>query len=58
MNHIAHIEQQTLTLYRGGYSDFERQRAEKLALQQAMFEKQQRKVVHLHSYMLIAFVQS
>ncbi|MEQ1766170.1 MAG: ATP-binding cassette domain-containing protein [Methylotenera sp.] len=50
VNHIAHIEQQTLTLYRGGYSDFERQRAEKLALQQAMYEKQQRKVAHLHSY--------
>ncbi|MCF8185504.1 MAG: ATP-binding cassette domain-containing protein [Sulfuritalea sp.] len=50
VNHIAHIEQQTLTLYRGGYSDFERQRAEKLALQQSMFEKQQRKVAHLHSY--------
>lgn len=50
VNHIAHIEQQTLTLYKGGYSDFERQRAEKLALQQAMFEKQQRKVAHLHSY--------
>jgi ATP-binding cassette subfamily F protein 3 len=50
VNHIAHIEQQKLTLYRGGYSDFERQRAEKLALQQSMFEKQQRKVAHLHSY--------
>ena len=50
VNHIAHIEQQRLTLYRGGYSDFERQRAEKLALQQSMFEKQQRKVAHLHSY--------
>lgn len=50
VNHIAHIEQQTLILYRGGYSDFERQRAEKLALQQAMFEKQQRKVSHLQSY--------
>ncbi len=50
VNHIAHIELQTLTLYRGGYSDFERQRAEKLALQQAMFEKQQRKVSHLQSY--------
>ena len=50
VNHIAHIEQQNLTLYRGGYSDFERQRAEKLALQQAMFEKQQRKVSHLQSY--------
>ena len=50
VNNILHIEQQRLTLYRGGYSDFERQRAEKLALQQAMFEKQQRKVAHLHSY--------
>ncbi len=50
VNHIAHIEQQKLNLYRGGYSDFERQRAEKLALQQSMFEKQQRKVAHLHSY--------
>jgi len=50
VNHIAHIEQQKLTLYRGAYSDFERQRAEKLALQQSLFEKQQRKVAHLHSY--------
>lgn len=50
VNNILHIEHQRLTLYRGGYSDFERQRAEKLALQQAMFEKQQRKVAHLHSY--------
>lgn len=47
---VLHIEQQRITLYRGGYSDFERQRAEKLALQQAMHEKQQRKVAHLHSY--------
>ncbi len=47
---VLHIEQQRITLYRGGYSDFERQRAEKLALQQAMFEKQKRKVAHLHSY--------
>ena len=50
VNNVLHIEQQRITLYRGGYSDFERQRAEKLALQQAMFEKQQRKVAHLHSY--------
>ena len=50
IDNVLHIEQQTITLYRGGYSDFERQRAEKLALQQAMFEKQQRKVAHLHSY--------
>lgn len=50
VNHIAHVEQQALTLYKGGYSDFERQRAEKLALQQSMFVKQQRKVAHLHTY--------
>ena len=50
VNNVLHIEQQRITLYRGSYSDFERQRAEKLALQQAMFEKQQRKVAHLHSY--------
>ena len=50
VNNVLHVEQQRITLYRGGYSDFERQRAEKLALQQAMFEKQQRKVAHLHSY--------
>ena len=50
VNHIAHIEQQRLTLYRGGYSDFERQRAERLAQQQSMYERQQREVAHLQSY--------
>ena len=50
VNHIAHIEFQTLVLYKGAYSDFERQRAEKMALQQAMYEKQQHKVAHLHKY--------
>ena len=50
VNHVAHIEQQKLTLYKGGYSDFERQRAERLAQQQSMFERQQRRVAHLQSY--------
>ncbi|GAB7563167.1 ATP-binding cassette domain-containing protein [Methylobacillus methanolivorans] len=50
VNHIAHIEQQKLTLYRGGYSDFERQRAERLVQQQASYERQQREVAHLHKY--------
>jgi ATP-binding cassette subfamily F protein 3 len=49
-DHIAHIEQQRLTLYRGGYSDFERQRAERLAQQQSLFERQQRQMAHLHKY--------
>jgi ATP-binding cassette subfamily F protein 3 len=47
---VAHIEQQRLTLYKGGYSDFERQRAERLAQQQSLYERQQREVAHLHSY--------
>jgi ATP-binding cassette, subfamily F, member 3 len=50
IDNVLHIEQQRITLYRGGYSDFERQRSEKLSLQQAMYEKQQRQVAHLHSY--------
>ena len=50
VNHIAHIENQRLTLYRGGYSDFERQRAEKLAQQQSLYERQQREMAHLRSY--------
>ncbi len=47
---VAHIENQRLTLYKGGYSDFERQRAERLAQQQSLYERQQREVAHLHSY--------
>jgi len=50
VNHVAHIEQQKLTLYKGGYSDFERQRAERVAQQQSMYERQQRQVEHLQSY--------
>ena len=50
VSHIAHIENRSLRLYSGGYSDFERQRAAQLAVQQAMFEKQQRERAHLESY--------
>lgn len=50
VNHIAHIEHQQLTLYRGGYSDFERQRAERLAQQQSLHERQQRERAHLQRY--------
>jgi len=48
--HIAHIEQQAVQLYTGNYSDFEVIRAQRLANQQASFEKQQRVTAHLHSY--------
>ena len=47
---IVHIEHRTLNRYSGGYSEFERQRAEKMALQQAQYEKQQRQRAHLQSF--------
>ncbi len=50
VGHIAHIEALTLTLYTGQYSDFERQRAARLANQQASFEAQQRTRAHLQKY--------
>ena len=40
----------TGTLYTGNYSQFERQRAEKLTLQSASFNKQQRQIAHLQSF--------
>ncbi|HEX5803956.1 MAG TPA: ATP-binding cassette domain-containing protein, partial [Azospira sp.] len=50
VGNILHIEQGGMKLYSGNYSAFERQRAAQLALQQSMFEKQQREVAHLHRF--------
>lgn len=47
---IAHIENQGITLYSGNYSAFEIRRAEYLASQQSAYEKQQREVQHMHSF--------
>ena len=47
---IVHLAEQQLTLYAGGYSDFERQRAERLMQQQAAFVRQQRERAHLQSF--------
>jgi ATP-binding cassette subfamily F protein 3 len=49
-DNIVHIERQTLTLYKGNYSQFERQRAEQLAQHQSNFDKQQRQVAHLQQF--------
>lgn len=49
-SHIAHIEQQAVQLYSGNYSAFEKLRAERLALQQSQYEKQQREVAHIESF--------
>jgi ATP-binding cassette subfamily F protein 3 len=50
VDHVAHLDQQKLTLYRGGYSAFERTRAERLAQQQQAYEKQQAQRAHMEKY--------
>ncbi|MDR3323027.1 MAG: ATP-binding cassette domain-containing protein [Zoogloeaceae bacterium] len=47
---VLAIEQQRLTLYSGGYSDYEAARAERLAAQQATFVAQQRRIAHLNRF--------
>jgi ATP-binding cassette subfamily F protein 3 len=49
-DHIAHIENQGVTLYSGNYSAFEIRRAEFLATQHSAYEKQQREVQHMHKF--------
>ena len=50
VTHIVHIEQQNLALYSGNYSRFEQTRAQQLALQQIMYEKQQDKIHHMQAF--------
>ncbi|MEZ3184780.1 ATP-binding cassette domain-containing protein [Pseudomonas sp. LM13] len=50
VDHVIHLEQRKLTLYRGGYSAFERTRAERLAQQQQAYEKQQAQRAHMESF--------
>ena len=47
---VCHFENRQLRLYSGGYSDFERARAEALDQQNALHAKQQRQIAHLESY--------
>jgi ATP-binding cassette subfamily F protein 3 len=47
---IVHVDAQKLNAYPGNYSAFERQRAERLAQQQAAHESQQRTIAHLHAF--------
>lgn len=50
VTHILHIEHQTLSLYTGDYSSFEKTHAQQLALQQIMHERQQAKISHMMSF--------
>ncbi|MEM1110881.1 MAG: ATP-binding cassette domain-containing protein [Pseudomonadota bacterium] len=47
---ILQVEHQGLHSYKGGYSAFELQRAERLANQQANFEKQQRRIGEIEEF--------
>ena len=47
---IVHVENRKLNAYTGNYSAFEAQRAARLALTQAAFEKQQRTIAHLEAF--------
>jgi len=50
VNQIIHIDNHQFKAYRGNYSAFEKIRAEQLALQQKMYEKQQRQIAHMMSF--------
>ncbi|KZN50418.1 ATP-binding cassette domain-containing protein [Pseudoalteromonas luteoviolacea] len=50
IDQIWHIDQQCINVYKGHYSQFERQKAERMAQQQAMYEKQQETIAHLEQF--------
>jgi ATP-binding cassette subfamily F protein 3 len=50
VDHVAHVEQKKITLYRGGYTAFERARAERLAQQQQAYDKQQAQRAHMEKF--------
>ncbi|HZL30120.1 MAG TPA: ABC-F family ATP-binding cassette domain-containing protein [Pseudolabrys sp.] len=50
VNQILSLEAKKLTLYKGGYSDFERLRSERLMLDQKMMKKQDAQRAHLQAF--------
>ena len=48
--HVIHFEHRRLRYYSGNYHAFERQRAERLARQQAEYEKQQKRVAEIQAF--------
>jgi ATP-binding cassette subfamily F protein 3 len=48
--HIIHMENQKLNMYTGNFSGFEEERAQKIKLQQALYEKQQAQLSHLQAF--------
>ena len=49
-DHVVHFEREKLVLYRGGYSAFERARAERMLQQQQAYEKQQTERAHMQDF--------
>lgn len=50
VNKILNIENYRLTAYTANYTEYEIQKAEKITLQNAMYEKQQRAIAHMQSF--------
>ncbi len=50
VHHVVLLERQALKVYAGNYSDFEAQRAQELAGQQAAFARQQREVAQIQRF--------
>ncbi|HEY4368101.1 MAG TPA: ATP-binding cassette domain-containing protein [Steroidobacteraceae bacterium] len=50
VNRIVHIEHGEARIYTGNYSEFEDQRAEHLAQQSVMYDRQQREIKHMMSF--------
>jgi ATP-binding cassette, subfamily F, member 3 len=50
VNRVVHIENGAARIYTGNYSAFEEQRASQLSQQQSMFERQQREIKHMMSF--------
>ena len=50
VNRIAHVHDHAIDCYTGDYDNFERARAEKIALQNQAFNKQQEKIAHLENF--------
>ncbi|MBZ2170297.1 ribosomal protection-like ABC-F family protein [Marinobacter sp. F4216] len=49
-SHVVHFDQQELELYTGNYSAFETQRSERLAQQQAGYERQQARIAEIQRF--------
>jgi len=50
INNTIHITEHKAIMYKGNFSNYEKQRAAQLALQQAGYDKQQKQIKHIQSF--------